>query len=267
MNDQVRSDISLRNLVYKAMFVKARPRGHGLSMFNKLLACIILLSLSITVLETEYTLYREFSPQFFIAEFCIALIFALEFLVRMWAAAEEPDYSGFNGRVKFLLKPSTLIDLCAFLPTLLIPMGIDVLGSSAFMLRIARLARLSRFAGLGRYSNAIRNIENALKHCAKELSICVFIALGMILVGATALYWIEGDIQPETFGSIPRALWWSAVTLTTVGYGDVAPITTLGKLAASAVAFIGIATVALPAGIIAGAFQQAVKESRDNDLQ
>lgn len=260
---QEEAKATLRARIYLSVFVKARDRRDGLSLFNKILAVIILLSLSITVLETEDTLFLEYSSQFYLAELLIAFIFAIEFTVRIWAASEETEFQGWGGKVRFLFKFNTIIDMCAFLPTLLIPLGIDVLGSSAFMLRLARLSRLGRFAGLGRYSRAIRNIENALKSCRKELTVCIFIALGMILLGATVLYWIEGEAQPETFGSIPRALWWSAVTLTTVGYGDVAPITVFGKLAASMVALVGVATVALPAGIIAGAFQEAVRESKE----
>jgi len=245
------------------MFVDAR-REKGLSLFNKLLAVLILMSLFVTILETEYALYHNFSKDFYHFEIIMAAIFGVEYSVRVWAAGCEARYQGLRGRLRFIFQFGSIIDLLAFLPTLLTIGGINT-----FVLRMARLARLIRFAKLGRYSSAIRNIENALRSCGRELMISFPMAFSLIVFGATVLYTLEGQVQPETFGSIPRALWWSVVTLTTVGYGDVYPITTLGKVFAGIIAFVGVATVALPAGILAAAFQEgaANKQRQERNEQ
>ena len=246
----------LKIYCYQAMFVNAKKEP-GLSIFNKLLAVIILLSLLVTILETEYSIYNSYTSHFYYFETFITCFFCAEYLTRIWAAGCEERYRGLRGRIRFIMTFGALVDLLAFLPSLIMLGGINVIGSNAFVLRLVRLARLVRFAKLGRYSRAIRRIERALLSCMRELIISLLIACGLIILGATVIYLVEGQAQPEVFGSIPRALWWSVVTLTTVGYGDVYPITTLGKICTSVIAFIGVATVALPAGILAAAFQKS----------
>lgn len=131
-----------------------------------------------------------------------------------------------------------------------------------FLLRLLRLLRLVRLAKLGRYSLAIGAIGDALRDRRYELGASVAIAIVLLLVTSSLLYVVEGEVQPETFGSIPRAMWWSIATLTTVGYGDVVPITALGRTLAGATALLGIGLVALPTGILAAAFSDALARRR-----
>jgi voltage-gated potassium channel len=117
-------------------------------------------------------------------------------------------------------------------------------------------------AKLGKLSSAIQHLMQALADRRYELLVTVFLAGFLLLFGASALYWVEGTVQPDKFGSIPRALWWSIITLITVGYGDVSPITPLGKIFASIIAIAGIGLVAMPAGIMAAAFSDAMQKQR-----
>jgi voltage-gated potassium channel len=135
-------------------------------------------------------------------------------------------------------------------------------GVNGQMLRLVRLLRIIRLAKLGRMSAAMRHIVFALASRRYELILTMMFALCLLIFGASALYWLEGDLQPIQFGSIPRALWWAATTLTTIGYGDVVPITPVGKIVASIVALAGIGLVAMPAGILAAAFSDALRRDR-----
>jgi voltage-gated potassium channel len=114
-------------------------------------------------------------------------------------------------------------------------------------------------------SRAWRHVSTAVHSRRFELGLTLGMALVAMLVSATLLYWAEGEAQPDKFGSIPRSLWWSIVTLTTVGYGDVLPITPLGKFISAVVAIIGIGIIAMPAGIMAAAFSDAIQKHRSDD--
>jgi len=247
----------LRGCCYRQMFVKANPEP-GLSIFNRILAIVILASIFAMVLETEPSFVEAYGDNLRLVLAGFAILFAVEYLIRVWVAGHNPEFQGFRGRLRYMLSFGALVDLIAFLPALLSLGGID-----SFILRLARIARIVRFAKLGYYSRAIQNIESAVRQCGRELMISFAIAWGLILLGATLMYLVEGAAQPEVFGSIPRALWWSVVTLTTVGYGDTYPVTALGQICASMVAFVGVGTVALPAGILAGAFQQGAAQRRE----
>ena len=131
-----------------------------------------------------------------------------------------------------------------------------------FVLRIFRLMRILRLIKLGRMSLAMNYLIEAITARRVELLLSFFVGLFFLILSASALYVVEGEVQPDKFGSIPRTLWWAAVTLTTIGYGDVYPVTPLGKVFAGLVAFAGIGLIALPTGILAAAFSEAVQAER-----
>jgi voltage-gated potassium channel len=131
------------------------------------------------------------------------------------------------------------------------------------VLRFARLIRIARLAKLGRMSKAMQHLVGAFRLCKDELVLILALAGAILLIAATMLYWIESDIQPDKFGSVPRAMWWAVVTMTTIGYGDAFPVTAAGKLAAAVLAVVGVGLIALPAGLMAGALSQVMKEPRE----
>lgn len=221
------------------------------------MAVLIVIALVVTVADTEPSISGIYGVQFQIIEVVIASVFMLEYLLRVWVMGLDDRYQGILGRIRYISTPYAIVDLLAFLPTLL------ALGASdALILRILRLARLVRFAKLGQYSSSLRLILRAFLNCWRELVISFLVAVFLLIACSTGLYWIEGDVQPEAFGSIPRAMWCAVATLTTFGYGDVYPITSFGQFFMGIVALVGIGLVGLPTAILAGAFSDEFKNKR-----
>ncbi len=234
--------------------------GRGLSPFNQAVCALILVSVLVAVLETEPMLRQGHTVLFQTLETIFFVLFSIEYGLRVWVAGENPRYRGVTGRLRYMVSFWAMIDLIALLPFLL-SLG-DV---NAFLLRLMRVIRLLRVARLGRFSQALEALGRALYQRRQELLLSAGAAFMLLLFSAAMLYVVEAETQPDTFGSIPRALWWSVATLTTVGYGDVTPVTVLGRIFAGITAFAGIGLVALPAGILAAAFSDVFQDDRERD--
>jgi voltage-gated potassium channel len=247
---------SLRARVHRHLEPSAWPHK-GLSPVNRALAILILVAVLFAVLETEPTIVERRSAFLSAIEAVFTLVFLAEYLVRIWIAPEKPRYAGRFGRLRYMVSIPALIDLLAILPGLFV-----FVGSEAFVVRLFRLLRILRLARLGRFSQAIHAITAAVQSRQYELLMSLTIAGILLLVSSTLLYLIEGTVQPDRFGSIPRAMWWSIATLTTVGYGDVFPITPLGRILAGFTAITGIGLIAMPTGILAAAFSDAIQMQR-----
>lgn len=246
---------SLRRRIARHLIIELGT-GPGLSTVNKVIAAVILVSTVLVILETEVTIYEPNQEVFRWSESFMLVFFTLEYLLRLWTAPENPT---FRSRLSYASSPVAILDLVVILS-----MGLTFLGLEGSLLRLLRLIRLLRLAKLGKYSKALRNIGEAIKDRRFELLVSLFIAFGLLLASASALYLIEGERQPEVYGSIPRSMWWSVATLTTVGYGDSVPLTPLGKVFASFTALMGIGLIAMPTGILASAFSAAMQK-RDGD--
>lgn len=247
---------TLRRKLYVQLDPSRWP-ARGLSPVNTLVCAAILLATAIAVIETEPLVTRGREHLFRIAEVAFGLFFAAEYLARLWVVAEADDARPiWRRRLRFVLSPSGLIDL-AVIATTFAPF----LTANAQMLRLLRLIRIVRLAKLGRMSAAMRHLGHAVASRRMELGLTAGLGIGLMVTGATLLYWIEGEVQPDKFGSIPRALWWAVITLTTTGYGDAYPVTPPGKLVAAFVAICGIGVIALPTGILAAAFSDAIQRA------
>lgn len=182
-------------------------------------------------------------------------VFALEYGARLWSCGADPRYRGFKGRIKYASKLSSVTDFLAFGPELIVMFLPHEPGAGLAALRMFRLLRLFKLA---RYMPAVDLIARAFQRAKPQLLVTLMFAGVLLFFSASMLYLIEGvgGDRLKEFGSIPRALWWAAVTLTTIGYGDVFPVTPIGKIAAAITALAGIAVVALPTGIFASAFTE-----------
>tara|TARA_R110002073_G_scaffold19336_4_gene70696 strand:- start:24947 stop:25705 length:759 start_codon:yes stop_codon:yes gene_type:complete len=213
----------------------------------------ILASLVLLALETEPGLPENAARWITRADGLIPILFACEFALRVWAAGASRQYAGVAGRMRYLRRWVVVFDLLAFLPELIVIILFPELWATARWVRLFRLFRLLKLFSM---FPAFREIGLAVRDAGRRLVATVAMAGILLFCAAALLYVIEADVQPEAFGSIPRALWWAVATLTTVGYGDVYPMTAAGKTVAGFVAILGVGLVALPAGILASAFAE-----------
>jgi len=229
---------------------------------------IFLIGLSIVavILESEQTISQEFSLAFWWFEFISTTIFSLEYIARLWVCVEDERYRHpIRGRLRYILTPMALIDLIAILPFYL-GLFIDASQVDARFVRGIRLFRLFRLFKIGRYSQSISQLVGVFARKREELAITFFAVVLMLILSSSLIYLAEHKAQPDKFSSIPAAMWWGVATLTTVGYGDVYPITALGKFFGSIIALLGVGIVALPAGIIASGFNESMQERMGNSI-
>lgn len=250
--------LTLRARLYKEIDPSAR-NIEGLSAFNKFVIFTVLLASFVAIMQTEPSVAAQYERDFFLIEICAGALFIVEYLMRFWTAPENPEAkSAWGARMRFIVSPMAILDL-VIIASIFLPL---ILENSAFF-RMLRVLRILALARLTRFSRALQHLVGAIAERRYDLAITLGMAGFLLLFGSSALYWLEGDAQPEAFGSIPRALWWAVITLTTVGYGDVSPITVEGKIIASFVALAGVALVALPTGILAAAFSDAMQRQRE----
>jgi len=244
----------IKQRVYEILEEGAQNDGIS-AWVDRALMFLVVLNVIAVVLETVPSIYREYSVQFIVFEYVSVAIFTIEYGLRFWVAdihVPLRHLGPFRARINYLGDPAGMIDLVAILPFYL---GLFGIGGD---LRILRVFRLVRFLKLARYSPGLRSLVNALVGESRALMATGIIMVGLILTSAAVLYIVERDVQPEAFGSIPAAIWWSVSTLTTVGYGDVVPVTILGKSIGVLVMVLGLAMFALPIGIVATAFAQEI---------
>jgi voltage-gated potassium channel len=250
---------SLRLRAYRQLEPSAWPRK-GLSPTNWLLAILIVIAVTDAVLETEPTISTGHTLFFDDFELVIASIFSVEYLMRLWTEVENPRFAKYRfPRLRYALTPIAIIDLCAILPAFF-AFG----GASSLVLRFFRVFRMIRLAKLGRTSRAWLMIREAFYERRYEFGLVLGLVAIAILISGSLMYWAEADVQPTKFGSIPRAMWWAVVTLTTIGYGDAVPKTVMGKIIGGFIAVVGVMLIALPTGLFAASFTEGIQRHRNH---
>jgi voltage-gated potassium channel len=218
---------------------------------NIFIITLIVLNVIAVMMETVHPLYEKNKKLFDTFDRISVIIFTIEYVLRVWSCTHDPKYKGsIKGRIKYMLSPGALIDLLAFLPTYFHSF-LD------FDLRILRLLRFFRFFRLFRltaYTKSAQMIFNVFKSRVNELLLSFTMVLFLIIIASCLLFFAEHNAQPDSFSSIPATIWWAVVTLTTTGYGDMYPVTTVGRILAGSIMLTGVALFALPAGIITVGF-------------
>jgi voltage-gated potassium channel len=251
------SNMELRRRAYEIL--EAKAGGDGLKKtVNTFIIGLICLNVVAQIFESVHSVKVLAPGVFILIEVVSVLIFSVEYVLRLWSCVEDARYGKpVRGRLRFAATPMALIDLIAILPFYLPFMGIDLRA-----MRIARLMRIFRLAKLGRYSTSLQILQRVIKAKKEQLADTVFILLVLLVMASSLMYLAENKVQPDKFSSIPAAMWWAVSTLTTVGYGDICPITTAGKMLASVIAVLGIGMFALPTGILGAGFVEEREQQK-----
>ena len=239
--------------------LEERPtRDRRALIIDQVILWLIVVNVTAVILESEPALSVRHLGLFFFINIVSVAVFTVEYLLRVWVAVEaEPGVSPMRARLRYMRSPMAIIDLLAILPFYLgALLGID--------LRMLRALRLLRILKLTRYFSGITVLTDVLRAEARPMGAALMVMLILMVLASNGIYWAEHLAQPEVFRSIPASMWWTMVTLTTVGYGDVVPVTSLGRVMGAVIMLLGIGMVALPAGMLASRFSDELHQRRED---
>lgn len=241
---------SLRRRTYELFENVGHSRAGRL--LNSLLIALIIANVTAIILDSVPSINARYHDWFLLFEWFSILLFTIEYITRVWASVERAGQrrqGPVRSRIRYMLSPLALIDMLAILPfylTFLLPVD----------LRFMRVFRLFLIFKLTRYHASMNLLARVVRHEAGPIAAALFVLVTLLVVAASFAFIAEHHAQPAVFGSIPDAMWWAIVTMTTVGYGDMVPVTVIGKLLGGVIAVIGLGMVALPAGLLAAGFSE-----------
>ena len=247
---------SLKLTLYHALFGK-EPGDRLRLVLEVLITGLVIGSLLAIILESVPALHDQYQREFHLFETVAIAFFTVEYLVRIWCCTEgSPSAPAWRARLRYIFSFYGLIDLLAMLPFYLHALFPEA------DLRFLRVVRMLRVLKLSHYNTALEDLFTAVMDERKSFLSAVYILSIATLVTSCLAYYAEHEAQPDKFGSIPDAMWWAVITLTTVGYGDAAPVTFLGKVIGIMTALLGVCTVALLTGIVANSFANQMARKR-----
>jgi voltage-gated potassium channel len=252
--------VAVENLRKKIFTILVSDRNTNPTgrLFNSILVALIIINIAAIILETVQAIHQVYKPYFEILEIYTLTIFTIEYFLQLWISTLNPKYSHpIWGRLKFMTTPMAVIELLVIIPFLLEMFDHYDLR----FLSILRFAMVLRIFKLDKYTHALNTFKYVIKDKKEELILTFFTIVILLVVTSCSMYLIEKDDNPA-FSSIPETMWWAISTLTTVGYGDVVPVTVLGKLLGSIIAILGIAMFAVPAGLISSSFTEYVQHKK-----
>ncbi len=248
----------IKDKIYKLVEKGSHGHKHNL-IFDYTILILILLSIVSIILESDKEINAKYSEFLIAFDIFSIIIFTIEYLMRIYVSdITHPSESRIKSARKFIFSTYGLIDLLAILPFYL-PMLIKM---DLRVLRALRLTRFLRILKINRYNDSLNLIWTVVKEKKAELTVTGFVTLLVLLLSSFLMFYAEGDKQPKAFPNIFATFWWAIATLTTVGYGDVYPVTGLGKLISGLIAILGIGLVALPTGLISAGFINKIKDSK-----
>lgn len=242
----------LRRNIYD--WLNPGERGGRISeIVNAIIIALILINVIAVSLETVDSLYTPYARLFFLIELFSVLVFTIEYALRFWSAPEKRE---FVSRSQFLRSFGSVVDLMAIVPFYLwLFWSIDL--HALIALRLLRLLKLVR------YFKSLTILGDVLRAEFRALTAAMFVLMILVFIAATGIYFFENGVQPDLFGIIPQSMWWATVTLTTLGYGDVVPVTAAGRIFAALITILSIGTVALPAGMLASRFSEELRKRKN----
>ncbi len=248
----------IKNKIYQIVEKGSHGSRQNL-IFDYVIMTLILLNVIAIILETIPEINRLYGSFLRSFELISVIIFSIEYLMRLYVSdLSHPSSSRIKSILKFVFSGYGVIDLLAILP-FYVPFLIK---ADLRFLRILRLMRFFQILKINRYHNSLNLIWSVIKEKKGELTITAFVTFLALLVSSFLIYYIERDVQPDKFPNILAGFWWAIATLTTVGYGDVYPVTAFGKVISGFVAFLGIGLVALPTGIIGSGFMEKIDKRK-----
>jgi voltage-gated potassium channel len=226
---------------------------------NAVIITLIILNVIAVMLETVPEIYQPFQKEFGYFDIFSITFFSIEYILRVWSATVETRYQHpFKGRLKYMFTVGAMIDLLAILPSFLH----SFIGLDLRVLRILRLARFLRLFRLTSYMKSTKMVVDVFRLRMNELVLSMILAIFLIIISSSIMYFAEHNEQPEDFRSIPHTIYWSVITLTTTGYGDITPKTSLGRFMTGVLVLIGVGIFALPAGIITAGFLEEFRKAK-----
>lgn len=231
-------------------------------IFEILLILIILLNIFAIIFSSVKDIDREYGAYFKDFEIFSLIFFTVEYIARIYSIVEKPEYSDpIKGRLRFAASPIALVDLFSFLPFYLAFLPLDLR-----FLRIFRLMALFRVFKIARYLHALNLFKRVLVERKEQLVLSFLFIMFVLVIISFVMFYVENAAQPDKFSSIPATMWWGIATLTTVGYGDMVPITDVGKFLGGIFAIAGVGLLALPAGILSSGFFELLHVDRDKEV-
>lgn len=247
---------SIKNKIFK--IIQPADNSSILSkMFDLVIVTLILIN-TVTIIAATFSLSALKIRIFLIIEIVSVIIFSVEYILRLWTAdLLYPEKKPFIARIKLFFSPMAIVDLLAILPfyiPFLLPIDLRIL-------RLIRLLRLFRLFKMNRYTSGLSSIGNVLKKKSDQLVSSIFVVFLLMIISSVIMYYFENPVQPDVFSNAFSGLWWAISTFTTVGYGDIYPLTVAGKIFSAIIALLGIGLVAVPTGIISAGFMENIEDN------
>jgi len=249
---------SIKKRIYEIL-EKAEEGDRASRTFDIFISIVIISNILAVIFGTVENIRKTIPIFLYQFEIISVMIFSIEYVLRIWTCTENPKYHHwFIGRIKYVFSFIALVDFFAILPFYLpFIKSLDLRFIRAF-----RLFRLFRIFKLGRYSKALSTVGDVLKERKEELSVTFTVVVILLILSSSVMFYVEHESQPDVFTSIPATFWWAVATLTTVGYGDIYPVTILGKILGGVIAILGIGMFALPTGILGAGFVERIKMTK-----
>ncbi len=229
-------------------------------ILNGLIYILIIISIVNLMLISVPAYEEKYGHIFILIRNIIMPIFVLEYIFRLYASGYLNKYKGLKGKLKYALTPYAIIDLLSILPYFLTSIGFN----SSFI-RSLRLLRVFRLLRVKKYTIFIQLMKKIMNNIKEEITVLLFFTFIVLIILSFVMYDLENKVQPEVFTDIFQTMWWSVATLTTVGYGDMYPVTAAGKIITSLITILGIGFIAIPGGMFASEFISEIVKNRDAD--